>query len=110
MLFLTVGPSKEKWGGGRGGGSSFNFLPATSARAAKSQSARPWEAGRGLGDGCAQPVGMAAPTPTRGGVLDPDAGRGKPLPCAPALANGAWRGPAAAPGCSEIPQIGRAHV
>ena len=90
-----------------GGESSFNFLPATSARAAKNQSARPWEAGRRLGDGCAQPVGMAAPTPTRSGVLDRDAGHGKPLPCAPALANGAWRGPAAAPGCSEIPRPNR---
>lgn len=85
----------------KGGKSSFNFLPATSA------SAHPWEAGRGLGDGCAQPVGMAAPTPTRGRVLAPDAGHGKPLPCTPAPANGAWKGPTAAPGCSEIPRPNR---
>ena len=31
-----------------GGESSFSFLPVTSARAEKSQSALPWEAGRGL--------------------------------------------------------------
>lgn len=72
-----------------------------------SASAHPWEAGRGLGDCCAQPVGMAAPTPTRGRVPARDAGHGKPLPCTlrPPMVPGKAR--TAAPGCSEIPRPNR---
>lgn len=86
MLFVTGGPSEEKWGE-----SSFNFLPATSPRAAKRKSTLPWEApGRaGGGGGCAQSVGMRDAGPARRPRAAP--------PCAPPLANGAWRGPAAAP-------------
>lgn len=88
LLFVTGGPSKEKWGE-----SSFNFLPATSARAAKRKSTLPWEAPGGDWRAAAPSLwGWGAP----GGQLARDAGRGKPLPCTPPLANGAWSGPAAA--------------
>lgn len=74
------GQAKKSWEE-----SSFNFLPATSARAEKSERAS-------LG--------------SRAGLAW-NAGDGKPLPCTPALANSIWRGPAAAPGCFEIPRPNR---
>lgn len=88
LLFVIVRPSQEKWGE-----SSFNFLPATSARATKRKSTLPWEAPGGN-------WGTAAPSLSRwgapGGGLASDAGHGRPLPCTPPLANGARSGPAAA--------------
>lgn len=87
QLFVTEGPSKENWGE-----SCCNFLPATSPGTAKRKSTLPREAQAGAGSCGTPPFGPG----TRGGGLAPDAGRGKPLPCTPPLANGAWSCPPAA--------------
>lgn len=87
--------------------SSFNFLPATSARAEESERASLGSragAGGQLRPACRD---GRTPPPTPGRGLACDAGYGKPLPCTPALANSTWRGPAAAPGCFEIPRPNR---